>query len=101
MKGQTMIVKSISCGAVAESLQTMSTTRLALFAFGYPVAIIVIARFVPVVRQRRIRWLAIHHLAVACIVTGWAIKPDWSAVGINSAWLAASTVWYVRGGSRT
>ncbi len=69
-----------------------------LFVFGYPVSIGVIVRWVPVVRQRRIKWLVAHHLGVAAIVTGWAIKGDTQAVVINGSWLAVSTVWYVLGG---
>ena len=72
----------------------------ALFAFGYPTSIVVIARFVPVVRERRWKWLAAHHLAVAAIVAGWVLKGDRRAVVINSSWLAASTVWYALGARR-
>ena len=71
--------------------------RVVLFAFGYPAAIIVIARFVPVVRERRLRWLAIHHLGVAAIVAGWAISGDTAAVVVNSAWAVASSLWYALG----
>ena len=35
-----------------------------------------ILRFVPVVRERRMKWLVAHDLAVAAIVTGWALKGD-------------------------
>ena len=46
-------------------------TATALFAFGYPVSIAVILRFVPVVRERRLKWLV------------------------------AATVWYALGGRST
>jgi hypothetical protein len=73
--------------------------RTLLFAFGYPVSIVVIARFVPVVRERRLRWLALHHIAVVCIVLGWSLDSNWQAVIVNSTWLAVSTIWYaLRGG---
>ena len=72
----------------------------ALFAFGYPVSIVVILRFVPVVRERRWKWFLAHQLAVAAIVTGWVLKGDRRAVAINSSWLVASTVWYALGGRR-
>lgn len=72
----------------------------ALFAFGYPTSIVVILRFVPVVRERRWTWFAAHELAVAAIVTGWALKGDRRAVAINSSWLVVSTVWYALGGRR-
>ena len=78
----------------------MTFIRVLLFAFGYPVSIAVIARFLPVVRERRLRWLVMHHLAVACIVLGWALDSSWQAVIVNSSWLATSTTWYTLGGRR-
>lgn len=80
----------------------MSTdaTATALFAFGYPISIAVILRFVPVVRERRFKWLIAHDLAVAAIVAGWALKGDRRAVAINASWLVAANVWYVLGGRR-
>jgi len=75
-------------------------TATALFAFGYPVSIAVILRFVPVVRERRLKWLVAHELAVAAIVAGWALKGDRRAVAINASWLAAAAIWYVLGGRR-
>ena len=76
----------------------MSVLRVLLFAFGYPVSIIVIVRFVPVVRERRLRWLVAHHVAVVAIVVGWATKGDVPAVLVNSSWLIVSSVWYALGG---
>jgi hypothetical protein len=70
----------------------------ALFAFGYPVSICVIVRWLPVVRERRIKWLIAHDVAVAAIIAGWAIKGDTNSVIVNSSWLVISTVWYVLGG---
>lgn len=75
----------------------MTLVRALLFGFGYPVSIAVIARFVPVVRERRLRWLVIHHLAVAGIVLGWALDSNWLAVIINASWLISSTLWYALG----
>ena len=72
----------------------------ALFAFGYPVSIVVILRFVPVVREQRMKWLVAHDLAVAAIVAGWALKGDRRAVVINASWLVAANVWYALGGRR-
>jgi len=72
----------------------------ALFAFGYPTSIAVILRFVPVVRERRLKWLVAHDLAVAAIVAGWALKGDRRAVAINASWLVAASVWYALGGRR-
>ena len=73
----------------------------ALFVVGYPTSIVVILRFVPVVRERRMKWLVAHDLAVAAIVAGWALKGDGRAVVINAAWLVAANVWYVLGGRRS
>ena len=79
----------------------MTAAETALFAFGYPVSIVVISRFVPVVRERRWRWLVLHHLGVAAIVAGWVSKGDVGAVAVNSTWLALSSVWYAAGGRRS
>jgi uncharacterized membrane protein len=72
----------------------------ALFVLGYPTSIVVILRFVPVVRERRTKWLVAHDLAVAAIVVGWALKGDRGAVAINASWLVAANVWYALGGRR-
>lgn len=74
---------------------------IALFAFGYPVAIGVLARWIPVVRERRTRWFAAHEAAVSAIVVGHALRPDLRGVIINGAWLAAGTAWYALGGRRS
>ena len=72
----------------------MTALRVVLFAVGYPTAIAVIVRFVPVVRERRTRWLAAHHLGVLAIVLGWSTIPRWSAVAVNGTWFVASALWY-------
>jgi hypothetical protein len=79
------------------STDAVATT---LFVLGYPTAIVVILRFVPVVRERRLKWLVAHDLAVAAIVAGWALKDDPRAVAVNASWLVAATVWYALGGRR-
>lgn len=76
----------------------MKPLSAGLFAVGYPTAVVVITRFVPVVRERRTAWFAAHTAGVAAIVTGWAIEGRTSAVLINGSWLVTSTVWYVRSG---
>jgi len=75
-------------------------TATVLLAFGYPISIAVILRFVPVVRERRLKWLIAHDLAVTAIVAGWALKGDRRAVAINASWLVAANVWYALGGRR-
>ena len=78
----------------------MGVVRAVLFAFGYPVAIAVIVRWVPVVRERRIRWFVLHELAVAAIVIGWATRGRWSGVAVNGSWLVIAAVWYWTAGRR-
>jgi hypothetical protein len=73
----------------------------ALFVVGYPTAIVVILRFVPVVRERRLKWLVAHDLGVVAIVAGWALKGDRRAVVINASWLVAANVWYALGARRS
>lgn len=75
----------------------METTQLALFGFGYPASVAVLSRFVPVVRERRWRWLVVHHVAVAAIIGGWAVRREAGAVALNATWLAVSSAWYVLG----
>jgi hypothetical protein len=76
----------------------VTPAQIALFGFGYPAAVAVITRFVRVVRERRWRWLAVHHAAVAAIIAGWASRREGLAVAANAAWLVASSAWYVVGG---
>jgi len=66
-----------------------------LFVVGYPLAVGVITRWVPVVRERRTAWFAVHTAAVGAIVTGWAVERQWSSVAVNGTWLVASVIWYV------
>lgn len=71
-----------------------------LLVVGYPVALVVIARWVPVVRERRAGWFLAHSAAVAAITVGWALRRPPAALP-NAAWLVASTVWYRWGGRRS
>jgi hypothetical protein len=81
--------------AKAETVKT--ALEILLFAFGYPVAIAVIVRFVPVVRQRRTRWFVLHEAAVAAICAGHALRPDAQAVIINGTWGVVAAIWYALG----
>lgn len=76
----------------------MDIARATLFAIGYPVSLVVIARWLPVVRERRVRWFVAHEVAVAAIVAGWALDDNQRAVAINGSWLVASAAWYALGG---
>ncbi len=75
----------------------MSTLAACGFAFGYPVSIIVIARWIPVVRERRWRWFCVHQVAVAMIVAGWIIEGQGRSVAVNTTWFVIAAVWYPRG----
>lgn len=81
----------------------MTAARLALFAFGYPVAIAVITRLVPVFRQRRRAWFLAEEVATAAIVAGWASPPRrTSAVLVNAAWgVGLAVAWLVTGRRRS
>lgn len=75
------------------------SAAIPLLVVGNVVAIVVIARWVPVVRERRIAWLVAHHAAMSAIIVGWAIRRP-AAVTLNVVWLVASTAWYLIGGRR-
>lgn len=68
----------------------------ALFAVGYPTSIVVLTRFAPVIRERRVGWFVAHQAAVAAIVAGWAIEGRTGPVVVNATWLAVATAWWVR-----
>ncbi len=67
-----------------------------LLAAGYPTSIVVLTRFAPVVRERRVAWFVAHQAAVTAIVAGWAIEGKTAGVVVNAAWLTAATAWWVR-----
>jgi hypothetical protein len=73
----------------------MEVLSTALLVAGYPTSIVVLTRFVPVVRERRVRWFVAHQAAVAAIVAGWALKGKPGGAIVNGAWLAAATAWWV------
>lgn len=70
----------------------------ALLALGYPTSIAVIARFAPVVRERRVGWFVAHQAAVGAIVAGWALRGRWEGAAVNGAWLAVAGAWWFRAG---
>ena len=76
-----------------------TTAAIPLLAVGNAAAIVVLTRWVPVVRERRLRWFLVHHAAMTAVIAGWAIRRP-IATGPNIAWLVASTVWYGLGGRR-
>lgn len=79
------------------TVTAVDAARLALFGVGYPVSLVVIARWLPVVRERRITWFLAHEAAVAAIVAGWALDDNQGAVAINGTWLVVAAAWYALG----
>lgn len=75
------------------------TRSLVLLGVGYPAAVAVLVRWVPVVRERRWRWLAVHHLGMAAIVAGWSGRRPGAALA-NAGWLVVSSMWFAAGGRR-
>ena len=75
------------------------TAAIPLLVVGNVAAVAVLVRWVPVVRERRLRWLLVHHAAMTAVIAGWAIRRP-SATVLNIAWLVVSTVWYCLGGRR-
>jgi hypothetical protein len=80
--------------------EVVSAVQAALFGVGYPVSLVVIARWMPVVRERRTKWFVAHEAAVAAIVAGWALDDNQRAVTINGTWLVVAAAWYTLGGRR-
>jgi hypothetical protein len=73
---------------------------IALFVVGYPVAIAIIARWVPVVREQRWAWFWAHQAAVAAIVAGHALRGREGAVLVNATWFVVAAVWFLVAGAR-
>ncbi len=73
------------------------TMARVLFVAGYPVAVVILARWVPVVRERRLRWFVVHQAAVVAIVAGWLLVGRRAGAAVNGAWLAVAAAWYARG----
>ena len=78
----------------------LDTVTTLLLGAGYAAAVPVVARFAPVVRERRRAWLVVHHLGIAAIVAGWTLRGRASAAAVNGAWLIASSAWYTSGRRR-
>jgi len=72
----------------------------ALRLVGYPAALVVIVRWIPVVRRRLLRLFLLHQAGMAAIVAGWALVPRWVGVAGNGAWFVIAGGWYLRSGRR-
>lgn len=67
---------------------------------GYPTAVAVLTRFVPVVRERRLRWFLAHEAGMAAITGGWLLRGDERGAAVNGTWLLLAAAWYAFGGGR-
>ena len=76
---------------------TPTALEVGLLGAGYAASVPAVVRFASVVRHRRVRWLAVHHLGMAAIIAGWTLRGRPAAAVVNAVWLAASTVWYATG----
>ncbi|MDQ3145638.1 MAG: hypothetical protein M3R01_01680 [Actinomycetota bacterium] len=76
------------------------TPANALLAVGYPVAVAMIVRWVPIVRQRRLGQFALHQAGVGAIVAGWALRGRTQGVVVNGSWWVSAALWYTLAGRR-
>ena len=83
---------AIAAASIGEGPAVSGALRLV----GYPAALAVIVRWLPVVRRRLTRLFVLHEAAVAAIVAGWALVPRWSGVAVNGAWGVIAAGWYLR-----
>ncbi|MGI9120180.1 MAG: hypothetical protein ACR2G7_08700 [Acidimicrobiales bacterium] len=78
-----------------------SSAGLVLLAVGYPVAIVVLTRLVPVLRQRRLAWFVALEAGTASIAAGWALRAKPAPAVINAAFLGAfAAIWWRSGNHR-
>jgi hypothetical protein len=82
---------AIALASITEGPWTAGALRL----FGYPAALVVIVRWIPVVRQRITSLFLLHQVAMAAITAGWAISERWTGVAINGAWFVIAGGWYL------
>lgn len=95
---------SVVVGAIVGVLLALpadGALATALHLFGYPVALIVIVRWVLVVRERRLAWFMVHELAMACICLGFLTMDEIAPVVPNALWLVVAAFWYLRRSSPT
>lgn len=83
---------AIALSSISEGPALAGALRLV----GYPAALYVIVRWIPVVRQRLGRLFLQHQAGLAAIVAGWALVPRWTGVAVNGAWFVIAGAWYLR-----
>ena len=75
-----------------------SAAGVGLLAVGYPVAVAVLARLVPVLRQRRWRAMVALEAGTACIAAGWGLLGQPAGVASNTiAFAAFAVAWWWTG----
>lgn len=66
-----------------------------LIVLGYLAGVAMLADFVPVVDERRFRWLVVHDVGLVLNAIGWLLLGYRALAGVSIAWLAAATAWYL------
>ena len=79
----------------------MRTLGVALLVVGYPVAVGVLARLRPVLRERRRPWFLALEAAMLLICAGWALIGRAIGPIVNGAAFVAFAVAWVTTGRRT
>lgn len=75
-----------------------SAVGVGLLAVGYPVAVAVLTRLVPVLRQRRRRAMVALEAGTVCIAAGWGLLGQAAGVASNAAAFAGFAVaWWWTG----
>lgn len=67
----------------------MRTLGIVLLVIGYPAAVAVLVRLVPVLVHRRVAPFIVLESATACIVVGWSVTGSRPAAIVNGAFLVA------------
>lgn len=75
-----------------------SAAGLGLLAAGYAVALAVITRLVPVLRQRRRRWFLALEAATGCVAAGWGLRGRTTPMVLNAtAVVGLAVAWWATG----
>ena len=96
MNRSQIVAVVVGLGIAVPSVADGPAVAGALRVVGYPAALFVIVRWLPVVRQRITSLFLLHEAAMAAIAVGWALVPRWSGAAINGAWGVIAAGWYLR-----
>jgi hypothetical protein len=79
-------------------MTTSSAAGVGLLVVGYPVAVGVLARLVPVLRQRRRRAMVALEVATVGIAAGWGLRGQPAGVASNAAaFVGFAVAWWWTG----